>query len=247
MALEAKAAARNHLPEEALENYAFGRLPRAQLDAFEEHLLLCGHCQERLDTEDHFASAMLAMAALESPSADPPFLADSSSSWAARVRGSRDAWDGPGTFAGVHSAGMKLWRPSLWAAGMAVILTIGLGTAIWFAPNWFTPKTAQTAEIVELKTLRGDGVAEAGPNRPLELSIDFGEIGLGEMAKSKSGPFRLEVVDAAGRQVWTGAEISFVSSRMETRVEKRLAPGIYWVRLYARSGKLLREFGLRVG
>lgn len=58
MAVEAQRPADTHFSEEAAENYAVGRLPKAQLAAFEEHLLLCERCRKRLNEEDEFAAAM---------------------------------------------------------------------------------------------------------------------------------------------------------------------------------------------
>jgi hypothetical protein len=39
---------------ENAELYAMGRLGPAELDAFEEHLLLCGICQDAVDFNDEF-------------------------------------------------------------------------------------------------------------------------------------------------------------------------------------------------
>ena len=39
---------------ENAELYVMGRLGPAELDAFEEHLLLCGVCQDAVDFEDEF-------------------------------------------------------------------------------------------------------------------------------------------------------------------------------------------------
>ena len=45
---------REHPDEDVFERYAFGRLPEKEATAFEEHLLICEHCQTRLEeTEDH--------------------------------------------------------------------------------------------------------------------------------------------------------------------------------------------------
>lgn len=230
MALEAKPAAISHLSEEALENYAFGRLPGAELAAFEEHLLLCGRCQEKLTAEDDFAEAVRAFAATESAfgaSADPSHPHEGANNHAVRA---------------LVAANPGNWRIPLVSAGAIGALAIGIGVAAWLMPA-----PTQTAELVHLKTLRGGGDesgAEAQPDRPLELAIDLGEIA---HAAAEGGPYHLEVVDAAGRPAWTATEISSVSGHMSTRVEKRLATGIYWVRLYAHSGKLLREFSLHVG
>jgi hypothetical protein len=41
-----------HATDDALEQYAMGRLPEPQLAEFEEHLLVCESCQDRLALED---------------------------------------------------------------------------------------------------------------------------------------------------------------------------------------------------
>lgn len=47
-----------HPEEEILERFAMGRLDEPELGEFEEHLLQCGHCQERLDEVTEYAGAM---------------------------------------------------------------------------------------------------------------------------------------------------------------------------------------------
>jgi len=39
---------------ENAEQYVMGRLGPAELEAFEEHLLVCGICQDAVDFEDEF-------------------------------------------------------------------------------------------------------------------------------------------------------------------------------------------------
>ena len=39
---------------ESAELYVMGRLGPAELEAFEEHLLVCGICQDAVDFEDEF-------------------------------------------------------------------------------------------------------------------------------------------------------------------------------------------------
>ena len=48
----------SHGTEDQLEQYALGRLPDSDLPAFEEHLLMCALCQERLDEACDFAVGM---------------------------------------------------------------------------------------------------------------------------------------------------------------------------------------------
>src|SRR5262249_41205923 len=67
MALEATPDFGPHLPEETLEQYAFGRLPAGELEAVEQHLLLCERCRNRLESEDDFAEAMWMLAQIGDP------------------------------------------------------------------------------------------------------------------------------------------------------------------------------------
>jgi hypothetical protein len=88
----------SHQTDDALELYALGRLPEPQVAVVEEHLLICGACQERLDEVEAFALAMRAGIAAE-PAPEP-----------------RTAWFG------------WLRQPvAAWAGGFAIaVLAVGL-------------------------------------------------------------------------------------------------------------------------
>jgi hypothetical protein len=47
-----------HLDEESLELYAFGRLAEARAGLLEEHLLICEECRTRLDATENYMKAM---------------------------------------------------------------------------------------------------------------------------------------------------------------------------------------------
>jgi len=47
-----------HISEEVLENYAFHRLPEIDVEAIEEHLLVCDRCQEALGQIDEYIALM---------------------------------------------------------------------------------------------------------------------------------------------------------------------------------------------
>ena len=59
--------------------------------------------------------------------------------------------------------------------------------------------------------------------------------------------YQLEVVEQNGKPVWHRA-VETRNGQVVTTVEKRLAPGQYWVRLYDLGGPWtqLREYGLEV-
>ena len=55
--------------EETIEVYVLGRLEGPQVSAFEEHLLLCGICQDQVERFEEFVHALsLAVAMEEAPS-----------------------------------------------------------------------------------------------------------------------------------------------------------------------------------
>jgi anti-sigma factor RsiW len=59
-----------HISEDALENYALGRLPEPDCAPLDEHLLICPPCQARLEQIDEYVRVMQAATAAvaESPS-----------------------------------------------------------------------------------------------------------------------------------------------------------------------------------
>jgi hypothetical protein len=241
MALGAHRPPHPHLSEEELENYALGRLPEAQLPEFEEHLLLCERCQQRLDFEDDLAAAMRPVAgiedgapldALSTPPASPVHR-----EWRRRLFPLRD-----------QMTGRKWLAPAL---GAAFLLAFGVVIPAWKPP--LVQTDALKAETVTLTTVRGgegQGMAQAQANRPLDLSIQL-QVEMPADVSAAGGPlartdsYRLDMVDAAGGLRWTGT-VRPALGKLAARVGKRMGAGVYWVRLYAPSGKLLREFGLRL-
>jgi hypothetical protein len=59
-----------------------------------------------------------------------------------------------------------------------------------------------------------------------------------------AGPATARIVDAQGRLI-AELPVQLAAGRLETRWERGLEPGGYWVRLYAGT-ELLREYALRV-
>jgi hypothetical protein len=47
-----------HISDNDLERLATQTLPDSETGPLEEHLLVCGHCRERLDAEIEFVTAM---------------------------------------------------------------------------------------------------------------------------------------------------------------------------------------------
>jgi hypothetical protein len=102
---------------------------------------------------------------------------------------------------------------------------------------WKHPQEALTPVAVSLSSLRDATTSSPAPaEKPLQLNIDAPDLAPGRQ-------YRLEVVDAAGRQVWRGG-ISEAGGKLTATLSKPLSNGVYWVRLYGADSELLREFGL---
>ena len=100
------------------------------------------------------------------------------------------------------------------------------------------PRLANHARMpaaITLEALRGTSMAKAPAAEPLVLRLDVA--GLAEQKK-----YRVEAVDAAGNPVWTGE--APVQGMQAAANLPALGPGLYFVRLYDNSGKVLREFGV---
>ena len=67
------------------------------------------------------------------------------------------------------------------------------------------------------------------------------------LALQQAPEYRLEVVNGNGSPVWAGL-LTGNRSHLRAELPVKLAPGIYWVRLYVPSPAplLLREYGLQV-
>ena len=100
------------------------------------------------------------------------------------------------------------------------------------------PGTSETAFALNLVATRGNGIeAKAPAGRALDLQLDLAGL-------PPESSFRLEMVDAIGKRVWEGAAVSRDSKAVAS--VPRMGVGLYFLRAYALSGKLLREYGLEV-
>lgn len=67
--------AHEHPSDDALEMYSLSRLSGAELDAVEDHLFRCAHCQERVSLEEEYLQAvklgLQAMKEVEKPASRP--------------------------------------------------------------------------------------------------------------------------------------------------------------------------------
>jgi hypothetical protein len=107
-------------------------------------------------------------------------------------------------------------------AALIVVIGVFSNGGVKFAPS----------ASLQLTAMRGE-MPSTVPAREFELTLSDGP--------REGGPFRVEVVDAMGARVWSG-----LAAGAQLKVQQRLGPGDYFVRLYAASGKMLREYGFRI-
>jgi len=218
-----------HPIEETLEAFALRRLPEVQAAIVEEHLLVCEACQNSVENIDEY---LLFLKPALAEFAKRPATLRQGPAWL-REKLWEISWERIRAFAGLS-------RPlpaAIWASAMAISLAACMLAA---SVVWRTDRNSPAATVALAAFRGGSGEAVAlGPaHRPLDLSIDIGEL-------PASPDYRVEVVTSAGKHAWGGIpQVS--SSGLSAHVEGGLRAGMYWARLYSSNGELLREFGLRV-
>jgi len=110
--------------------------------------------------------------------------------------------------------------------------SFALAAGVLLVAAILVPRKAASPVSVSLTATRGVAIeARAPEGAPLKLQLDV--TGL-----VPAPSYRVVMVDWAGNPVWTGA---FPGAAV-----KSLPAGIYFVRLYAPAGDLLREYGLEI-
>jgi hypothetical protein len=98
--------------------------------------------------------------------------------------------------------------------------------------RWANHIAPQPAFTLRVEANRGAPANTAPAGVPLNLVPDLAGL-------PAPPPYRLEMVDAAGQLVWRGTSAA-------PHVPPRTA-GTYFLRAYAASGALLREYGIEIG
>lgn len=97
------------------------------------------------------------------------------------------------------------------------------------------PKVAPVLSLT-LTSTRGEMPVTA-PARELDLTL--------ANSPTDGGVFRVEILNVVGETVWSGLAQS-TASGIQLKTQREIPPGDYFVRLYAASGDVLREYGFRV-
>jgi len=130
-------------------------------------------------------------------------------------------------------SGAWTFRRTGWAMALIALILCGLAARMWLRPAAAGPEVA-----LALETSRGADIRHAPAGRPLALSLDIK--GLPAYAA-----YQVETVDAEG-QVQAQSTAAVAEGRVNSRLDKGLRPGTYFVRLYTPARELLREYGLAI-
>jgi hypothetical protein len=137
----------SHLDDADLEQYSMGKLPEVRLAPFEEHLLACESCQDRLLETEAFVNAVR--------SVSPKLRAASSSPRSNRFRP----------------------RPTWVAAFAMGVVLLGLGRIWLVALVAPSPPMDFAAVVLQSsRGIEGLAVAKAPAGKPLALTIDLTEL-----------------------------------------------------------------------
>ncbi len=137
-----------HVGEEELELYAMGKLPEEDASLVEEHLLLCGPCQDRLEEADRFIEAFRSAAGQPAPEKQ---------NWLQKVRGWVPAWT-------------PRWSPA-WAVGLVLLISVIIVPWQRMATGPAQEVTLESARGIEAPLA---ATAEAG--RPVILKFAIQEL-----------------------------------------------------------------------
>lgn len=128
-----------------------------------------------------------------------------------------------------------------WGSPIAAIMGAGLVTAALAIAIPYHFRAERPPVPVQLVSFRGGTgqLAHARAGAGIDITIDCTDVG-------ETAGLRLEIVDAVGNPVWNGSAAARAGSNLvSAHATEALRAGVYWIRLYAPSGELLREFGLK--
>jgi len=122
-----------------------------------------------------------------------------------------------------------VFAPRFAMAGALAAVVVAAG--LYFVAGDHTHYASVAA--LQLTAIRGTTTPSVEPAREMDLTLNS--------FPTTGGPFKVEVVDANGGNIWTGTTTS-----PSVAIHEKFHPGSYFVRLYSSSGDLLHEYGFRV-
>lgn len=195
-----------HPDDVVLESYCMKELEGHPLDVFEEHLLVCAQCQDRVTDTDSFLRGM--RSALVAP-----LHAVSASGWDLR----------------------RLFQIPVPVWAIAAVALAGIVGAI--AVHELNPEAAPLA--IALSATRGGSMPTAKSGIALDLDLDTRDL-------SPVAGNRVQIVNADGNEVWSGAATSVQNGHTHAIIKSPLSAGQYYVRIADPAGTH-REYALRLG
>lgn len=130
------------------------------------------------------------------------------------------------------------WDLLSWLRRPVVSMTLGL-VVLLTAMALLNRGPAKLAPSAAMQIpAAGSGTPVAPPTRELDVTISD--------ALRDSGPFRVEVLNPAGRTIWNGLAAADAKG-VEVKVQQRMTPGDYFLRLYSVSGEKLKDYAFRIG
>ena len=127
------------------------------------------------------------------------------------------------------------WR--VWTGAGALCASALLAMVVGMVQMVPRVAAAKPVPVTLIAFRGGSDMAHATAGRRLDLTIDLSDV-------SPSAAYRVQVVDAYGREEWSGSAAAS-GAKLVVHVSKSLERGEHWVRLSSAKGELLREFGLR--
>lgn len=214
----------NHVAEDILELYAMKRLQAAEVEALEEHLLVCERCQEcLLECERYVRAVRIAAARTVDPEAQ-----QKEAGWRKRL-----------AQAGLSGPKQARVMSAAWAFACCAVIA-GIVTL----PRSARESDGRGYHEIQLQATRG-AEDEAASSNAIRVLLNLDVSGVGE-----SRTYVLTIVDLDGALVWRRevAADQAESGRLRVPVDQKLKTGEFWVRLSSPEPELriLREYPLRV-
>lgn len=158
----------SHASDDLLERYAMAKASEVESASVEEHLIACGHCQERLAALDDFIHTFKQTApVLEAQDqAKEQLRAEEGSLWQRLM------------------SFVPMPAPAMAAACLAIVALVSI-------PMWRAGNVEGTPQTVELQAVRAAGTEDAEAGRPLVLRLNLEGLDL-------STNIAAEVADADG-------------------------------------------------
>ena len=238
---EAQRDLEDHPGSDELVSYRAGELSAEEETRLQNHLALCPHCLELL----------LDLERLSQPDDEQSFPADEkAAAWRAlQARLAADVV--PRRLTGFRRA---VSRPAYLLAAGLLVAVVGLSLRVWqlersMAELNHPQANAPIVDLLPASPLRGDPGRRAVVK--LAPASRFFALILSPKGAPESANYRVEILDAGGRVVWSeeGLEKNRHGSFTLILSQSFLGPGAYRLRLYGLeggAGRLLEEFQVQI-